>query len=74
MGQSARYSLGQVGVPVNDVAEDGFTPPAGSRYLRSCVVRPTSGFEDPAMPFEGLASIGRKLLRQAVARSRIGHR
>jgi D-aspartate ligase len=60
-------SLGQVGVPVNAVPEDGFTPPARSRYLRSCVVWLTNGFEDPAMPFEGLASIGRKLPRQAVA-------
>jgi D-aspartate ligase len=60
-------SLGQVGVPVNAAPEDGFTPPARSRYLRSCVVWPTNGFEDPAMPFESLASIGRKLPRQAVA-------
>ena len=60
-------SLGRVGVPVYAVTEDSFTPPARSRYLHRCFVWPTNGFEDPAMLLEGLASIGRKLPRQAVA-------
>jgi D-aspartate ligase len=60
-------SLGRVGVPVYAITEDGFTPPAWSRYLHRCFVWPTNGFEDPAALLEGLASIGRKLPSQAVA-------
>ena len=60
-------SLGRVGVPVYAVSEDGFTPPARSRYLHRRFVWPTNGFEDPAVLLEGLASIGRKLPCQAVA-------
>lgn len=60
-------SLGRVSVPVYAVAEDGFTPPARSRYLRTCFLWQTNGFEDPAILLEGLASIGRKLPSPAVA-------
>lgn len=60
-------SLGRVGVQIYAITEDRFTPPARSRYLHRCFAWPTTGFEDPAVLLEGLASIGKKLPCRAVA-------
>ena len=59
-------TLGRLGVPVDAIAEDRFTPAAVSRYLRRSFVWPTTGGEDAGELVEGLLSIGRRLPRPAL--------
>jgi D-aspartate ligase len=59
-------SLGRVGIEVNAVVEDRFTPAAWSRHLTRAFVWPTTGAEDPSSLVETLMRIGRDIGRPAV--------
>ncbi len=66
-GVGAIRTLGRLGVPVYATAEDRLTPAAVSRYCTGTFRWRTTGHEDPADLVGGLAEIGQRIGRTAVA-------
>jgi predicted ATP-grasp superfamily ATP-dependent carboligase len=66
-GVGAIRTLGRLGVPVYATAEDRLTPAAVSRYCTGTFRWRTTGHEDPADLVGGLAEIGQRIGRKAVA-------
>jgi D-aspartate ligase len=66
-GVGAIRTLGRLGVPVYATTEDRLTPAAVSRYCTGTFRWRTTGHEDPADLARGLAEIGRRIGRPAVA-------
>ncbi|MGH7153476.1 MAG: hypothetical protein ACREF3_06055 [Acetobacteraceae bacterium] len=66
-GVGAIRTLGRLGVPVYATAEDRLTPAAVSRYCTGIFRWRTTGHENPADLVGGLAEIGQRIGRTAVA-------